>query len=210
VIAATNEDLRLAVENKTFREDLFYRLNVFPIQIPPLRDRTEDISILSEYFLQRHCRIHRRTITGFSEQAIDTLMEYAWPGNVRELENIIERAVILAADNQPIKQSHLAEIALKKPSVRHLLYNGQITMKAGVASQPSITDEKRMEASILPYQEEQTTITLEAVLSNKIRSAIKHHHGNLAAAARELGISRAQIAYRARKLGLENLCRRRS
>lgn len=211
VIAATNEDLRLAVKHKTFREDLFYRLNIFPIEIPPLRDRTEDVSVLSEYFLQRHCRIHNRNIPGFSARAVDTLMEYAWPGNVRELENVIERAVILAADNKPIERSHLAEIDLKKEFVRHLLRSGEITAKAEPSPRQSlVTNEKRSGSSVLPYQDKPAADTLEAVLSAKIRSAIEHHHGNLAAAARELDITRAQIAYRAKKLGLASLCRRRS
>jgi len=96
VIAATNRDLRALVGEGTFREDLFYRLSVIPISIPPLRERREDIPLLIEHFLRKHGRRTGKHIERMSEEAMRALTEYAWPGNVRELENVIERAVVLS------------------------------------------------------------------------------------------------------------------
>jgi DNA-binding NtrC family response regulator len=95
VIAATHRDLDVAVKNKSFREDLFYRLNVIPIKIPALRQRKSDIPFLIQHFLNHFNETKRRDIRGFSSDAMDLMMSYAWPGNVRELENLIERVVIL-------------------------------------------------------------------------------------------------------------------
>jgi DNA-binding NtrC family response regulator len=95
IVAASNKDLEKAVEDKKFREDLYYRLNVFPIRIPPLRERNEDIPLLVEYFINKYCLEIKTPVKSISKEALDTLMNYRWKGNVRELENAIERAVIL-------------------------------------------------------------------------------------------------------------------
>ncbi len=96
VIAATNRDLRRAIADGTFRQDLYYRLNVFPLELPPLRERAEDIPLLAHYFVQRSVTHVGRRISRIPEEVMDRLRGYAWPGNIRELENIIERAVILS------------------------------------------------------------------------------------------------------------------
>ncbi len=95
IIAATNADIKGALERKEFREDLYYRLNVFPIHIPPLRDRRDDVPVLLEYFLQRFSKDFNKAMKGFSRDALDLLMRYHWPGNVRELRNIVERICIM-------------------------------------------------------------------------------------------------------------------
>jgi DNA-binding NtrC family response regulator len=95
VIAATHQDLKLAVEQKRFREDLYYRLNVIPIHLPPLRERKSDIPLLAHHFLDHFNRTKKKKIKGFTKEAMDKLIQYDWPGNVRELENTIERVVIL-------------------------------------------------------------------------------------------------------------------
>ncbi len=100
VIAATNRNLEEAIQQGAFREDLFYRLNVIAIRIPPLRDRMEDVPLLLEHFLQQHTAELKRQMTGFSKEAMRFLMEYRWPGNVRELENAVERSVILSRGPQ--------------------------------------------------------------------------------------------------------------
>ena len=97
VIAATNRDLKAAVANGTFRQDLFYRLNVFPIEAPPLRERKDDILMLVEYFVQRYANRAGKNIRSIDKKALDLLQSYDWPGNVRELQNIIERSVILSS-----------------------------------------------------------------------------------------------------------------
>ncbi len=111
-IAATNVDLEKAIENGTFREDLYYRMNVVIIEIPPLRKRKEDICVLASYFLNKYAEVFNRNITGFSYGAIKILESYAYPGNVRELENIIERAVALA-DEGVIEPKDLPKKLLK-------------------------------------------------------------------------------------------------
>ena len=99
IIAATNKNLRKAIQEETFREDLFYRLGVVPITLPPLRERPEDISELANYFLKKYNQKRGKNLTGISPRAMKALSEYSWPGNVRELENAIERAVVLAKGN---------------------------------------------------------------------------------------------------------------
>jgi len=106
IIAATNQNLHQAVSEGSFREDLFYRLSVFPIHLPPLRDRKEDILLFAEYFLKKHCQKKGGNIEGFTEQAQKILQQHNWPGNVRELENTIERAAILC-DSSIIDIQHL-------------------------------------------------------------------------------------------------------
>jgi transcriptional regulator with PAS, ATPase and Fis domain len=95
VIAATNRDLPTAIEAGTFRNDLFYRLNVFPIEVPPLRERKEDIRLLVEYFIDRYASKFGKKIRSIDKQTLGILQSYSWPGNIRELQNVIERSVIL-------------------------------------------------------------------------------------------------------------------
>ena len=108
IIAATNHDLRQAIEEGTFRQDLYYRLNMIPIHLLPLRERREDIEILSEYFLRKHSVTHSQSVRFISQKARDLLMRYAWPGNVRELEYSILRAVLFA-EGEAILPKHLPE-----------------------------------------------------------------------------------------------------
>src|SRR6202044_2568372 len=95
VIAATNRDLEAAIAAGTFRSDLFYRLNVFPIEMPPLRKRREDIPLLVEYFIDRYARKAGKSFQSVNKKSLDLLQSYPWPGNIRELQNVIERSVIV-------------------------------------------------------------------------------------------------------------------
>jgi two-component system, NtrC family, response regulator HydG len=107
IIAATNKDLGEAVRDGSFREDLFFRLNVIPIALPPLRERKEDIPPLAAHLLQRLCDAHSRNVTGLSPEALRAFMNYRWPGNVRELENAIEYALHLTDEGKPIRPEQL-------------------------------------------------------------------------------------------------------
>lgn len=111
VIAATNKDLEAAVQAGQFREDLWYRLNVFPLTIPPLSERRDDIPLLVEHFLKSYAERHRRRLRGLTPRALDLFMRYDWPGNVRELEHAIERAVILARGSTSPRRNY------RRPSV---------------------------------------------------------------------------------------------
>jgi transcriptional regulator with PAS, ATPase and Fis domain len=110
VIAATNRDLTVAVADGTFRQDLFYRLNVFPVEMPPLRERREDIPMLAEYFIGRYARRAGKTFRRVSKRTLDCLQSYPWPGNVRELQNVIERSVIVSeTDEFTVDESWLSQ-----------------------------------------------------------------------------------------------------
>jgi len=102
ILATSNRDLLKNVETGSFRQDLFYRLNVFPVVVPPLRDRPEDILLLADHFLRRFARKHGIKVTGFAESARQAMMQYRWPGNVRELQNVVERAVILSENGRQV------------------------------------------------------------------------------------------------------------
>jgi transcriptional regulator with PAS, ATPase and Fis domain len=109
VIAATNRDLQAAIDAGTFRSDLYYRLNVFPIEMPPLRKRREDISLLVEYFIDRYASKAGKRIRGISRATLERLKCYSWPGNIRELQNVIERSVIVCeTENFTVDQSWLS------------------------------------------------------------------------------------------------------
>ncbi|GBE34270.1 transcriptional regulatory protein ZraR [bacterium BMS3Bbin06] len=125
VIAATNKNLQEAIEKNQFREDLYYRLNVINLEIPPLRERREDIVPLSEYFLNKYTRKFMKSVKGFDKNAVVKFFEYEWPGNVRELENIIERAVILS------ESERIGADDISIPDVQH----GSVDEKAGLSLQ---------------------------------------------------------------------------
>ena len=115
MIAATNRDLRQLVADGRFQEDLYYRLNVIPIAMPPLRDRREDIPLLVEHFIRRHAGRAGKRIDGITPEAMAVLVDAPWPGNVRELENTVERAVVLAP--QPVIQARdVASMGAPGPS----------------------------------------------------------------------------------------------
>ncbi len=111
IIAATNADLEATVQDGSFREDLFYRLNVITVNLPPLRDRPEDIPLLARAFLEKFCDENEKRLDGISSEAMELLMDYHWPGNVRELENVIERAVVLSTGD-------VVDVELLSPAVR--------------------------------------------------------------------------------------------
>ncbi len=117
LVAATNRDLEKAVEDKNFREDLYYRLNVFPVYMPPLRERRTDILLLAEFFLDKYSSENAKAIQRISTSAIDMLIQYHWPGNVRELQNCLERAVLIC-DGNSIKSNHLPPTLQTSDSVR--------------------------------------------------------------------------------------------
>ena len=115
IVSATNKNLTRAIKEGLFREDLFYRLNIFTIDLPPLRDRKEDLPLLIEAFVRREARRLGRNVQGPNERALDALMDYDWPGNVRELKNVVERTAVLAA-GEPIDIGHLPAMPSLSPS----------------------------------------------------------------------------------------------
>jgi two-component system, NtrC family, response regulator HydG len=114
LISATNKDIKKSIEAGQFHEDLYYRLNVVTIEVPPLRDRREDILVLADYFLKKYNEENQKKLTGFSAEANDFLLKYEWPGNIRELENAVERAVILARGSI-VETTDLSQQSLYQP-----------------------------------------------------------------------------------------------
>ena len=135
LLATSNRDLMQFVEKGHFRSDLYYRLNVFPVQVPALRERAEDIVILAEAFLRRCARKHGLKIPGFSDHAVTALTTYPWPGNVRELQNTIERAVILSETGRPISTA-----ALGLPMLGRSLVGAAIPVSASASSTPPMPE----------------------------------------------------------------------
>jgi DNA-binding NtrC family response regulator len=185
LIAATNVNLTEAVKAGRFRRDLWYRLNVYPIQIPPLRERMGDIEPLAENMLSRFSAMHNKRLSGFSDRAIQALNEYEWPGNVRELENIIERGVILAAQGSSIQ-------------VDDLFPNLQNTTQSGVDAQGLLAPVSAT-GNGLCDQIMASGLGLDELEAKVLAHAVERANGNLSAAARLLGLTRPQLAYRLKK-----------
>ena len=183
VVAATNIDLEAAVAAGRFRRDLFYRLNVYPIRIPALRERVDDIEPLAHHLLRRFTALHDKRVAGFSDRALDAMRQHPWPGNVRELENLIERGVILAAADRLIEVRELFPL-LPEATALTLSDRGDLQRPVASGGAAIYDNMKRLDLSL---------DELEQAL---IHESVQRHGGNLAAAARALGISRPQLSYR--------------
>jgi DNA-binding NtrC family response regulator len=167
VIAATNTELKEAVKAKTFREDLFYRIAVIPISIPPLREKKEDIPFLVEHFISKYCRINNKNIKTISRKTLSLLTDYNWPGNVRELENVIERAILISESDEIGVDCLPSEVQMPKT----VLINSQ----SGGSFEEKLTKAK------------------EEIELQFIKLALKKHNGNKSLAAKELGMSRGSL-----------------
>lgn len=168
VVAATNANLRAAIAQGTFREDLFFRLNVFPIHLPPLRERRDDLPLLMEHFLAHFTQLHGKPVSGFSAAAVQALLAHDYPGNVRELQNLVERGVIAAPAHGAIGPQHV--------------FPGGEQAHACVGAAP-------LRQAVRQQQLQQYHQVLHAC------------GGNLSAAARQLGMTRPQLAYRLKAHG---------
>jgi DNA-binding NtrC family response regulator len=180
IIAATNQNLEEAIREKRFREDLFFRLNVIPIEVPPLRQRLEDIPILAEHFLEKLCRDRGRGHAGFSLEALDLLCSYPWPGNVRELENLVERVIITSSGDAEISPSDLPRQFHEAPSV--------------TLSTP------RVPATGLSFRD-----VVDDFEADLIRQALEQTQWNKNRAARLLGLNRTTLLEKIKKKGLEHI-----
>ncbi|SDK80015.1 sigma-54-dependent Fis family transcriptional regulator [Pseudomonas indica] len=195
VVAATNIDLRQAVKAGEFREDLFYRLNVYPISLPPLRERRDDIPLLVNAFLLRYCQDYGRTPAGLTMRALKALLLYDFPGNVRELQNLIERGLIASDEGRPIDLVHLFHNEPLPPQLYSIGQGGTLT---STVEPPAASPE----TSLLDrLQELQITPDIDQLERRLLDEALSRAEGNVAAAARLVGLSRAQFAYRLKKHG---------
>lgn len=191
VVAATNVDLQAEVRAGRFREDLYYRLNVYPIHLPPLRERRDDIPLLMAHFLRREAQRHGRHPTGFTPRAVRAMLHYAFPGNIRELQNLVERGVISAEDGQAIDVAHM--FRREQLSDEALLAIGAHgTLQKSATPPPRLLD--LLGEALRPGGAGH--VALDAIERQLLQEATEAENGNLAAAARRLGLTRAQLAYR--------------
>ena len=179
VVAATHRELKKEVREERFREDLFYRLNVFPIHLPPLRDRKEDIPLLAGQFLEKYARAFRREVTSFEPDALRALTAHAWPGNVRELENAIERAVAVASG--PV----VREVDLP-PEVRAGPESGALPGEA---------------LARMPYRDA-VELARERMSRDYLTALLREFNGNVTQAATRAGLERESLHRLVRRYGI--------
>ncbi len=188
LIAATNVDLARAAKKGQFRNDLYYRLSIFPVIIPPLRERRPDIPLLVERFLNKYNARHGKRVSGLTTEALDALHSYDWPGNIRELENMMERGVIIVSND--------ALIGLKD------LFPRMSFGAPGEAEDATsaMAEHEQSGLDTVLHRALDETIALEDLEEQLILAAMERSKGNLSAAARQLGITRAKLSYRLQKI----------
>ena len=176
VVAATNKDLKDMVEHGTFREDLYYRINVINLVVPPLRDRKEDIPILIDHFLTRGCKEKGVPLKNFAKRAMEKIFDYPWPGNIRELENEIERVIVLSSDDPRMSADLLSQ---------RIRDYGEHSKIQGVRVAGKLKD------------------ALEELEKTMIKEGLRRTNWNKSRLAKELGISRAGLIMKVEKYGLD-------
>ena len=206
ILSATNRDLSVAVAEGRFREDLFYRLNVFPIEAPALRDRREDVPALTEVFIRRFNLEEGRRVAGASPETLELLTAFDWPGNVRQLENAVYRAIILA--DAPYLQPH------DFPAISGLALPPAAVPSASMSAAPSAPPTMAELAADLPKTAPVQILddrghlrTLEDIERDLIQLAIEIYAGHMSEVARRLGIGRSTLYRKVREQGLEDQVR---
>ena len=184
VVCATNADLRAMVEEKTFREDLFYRINLINLHLPPLRERREDIPLLVEHFLREACLANNFPVVTASHEAVAYLQTLPFPGNIRELKNLVERALLMH------------ESPLSAPPLGENLREGDMLTVADFQNKVLTSNE------VLPQRGSGEGASLSTLERNAIAACIQKHNGNLSLVAKELGISRGALYRKIEKHGL--------
>lgn len=187
ILSATNKDLLSLVQAGKFREDLYYRLNVFPIRVPPLRERMDDIPLLANYFLNKYMIQAGKDINGFSEDSLQYLLSNKYPGNVRELENIIQRAVILAGNEQTL-------------SLNHLQTEWEATLRSAMSGKPTIKIQDDLQSDLKISSLPELVVEFE---KKYISQALESNQGNISKTARDLGLSRAGLYKKLKRYKLE-------
>jgi DNA-binding NtrC family response regulator len=183
IISATHKDLKLEVKEKRFREDLFFRMNVIPIHLPPLRQRKEDILPLAEYFLKKFAALNGKKVEGFSKSALEYMLKNPWTGNVRELENAIERAVVLCENSL----LHSADLVLD--SADTIVESPEVAISVSSNLKASAPTEFY---GLAPSQNEEL-ITLDELTNRYLLFALNKNHGAKDKTARDLGIDRKTL-----------------
>jgi len=218
LISATNRDMIQLVKDGRFREDLYYRLNVFPIWVPPMRDRLEDVPELALHFLARFAAEEGRRVNGVSKEALELLTGYSWPGNVRQLENAMFRAVVLA-DSPQLTVAEFPQIAAHvegfraaiPPAPANVDRRPVVTGPAMLGAENTVPHTVEVGASAgvkgalgIPAITDQGEVrSLEAMEADMIRLALGRYRGHMTEVAKRLGIGRSTLYRKMREFGLE-------
>ncbi len=205
LISATNRDLLQFVKTGNFREDLFYRLHIFPITVPPLRDRLEDVSNLVRRFVTRFAAEERKRVRSVSADAIKMLTSYRWPGNVRQLENAVFRAVVLAESDE-IGVAEFPQIAAQVPGFENFSMP-QVTPPVQSTTSPLILDAPAISPSVVPdalvlVGDDGHVKLMQELEAEVIRFAIAHYRGRMTEVSRRLGIGRSTLYRKLKDLGI--------
>jgi nitrogen regulation protein NR(I) len=199
VIAATNKPLEQAVAEKQFREDLFYRLNVVRVQIPPLRERREDIRLLVNYFLRKFAQAQKQQPKSISQDALDALEKYHWPGNVRELENVMQRAIVVAKGDAILEADLPAEVTRGRPAAV-----STSSAAAPQAQAADLGDIPQIAKALFNWARQDPKRKIIASVERElIIAALAETHGNQVQASKLLGITRATLRKRVEKFGIK-------
>ena len=202
IVSATNRDLSLAVKEGRFREDLYYRLNVFPIEAPALRERKEDVPALVETFVRRFNVEEGKSVVGASPETLACLCAFDWPGNVRQLENAVYRAIVLS--DAPYLQPHdfpaISGVAPPAPAFEPATSSAAASFPAGVAM-PDLP----AAVPVRILDERGHLRTLEEIERDLIQLAIEIYAGHMSEVARRLGIGRSTLYRKVREQGLEDV-----
>ncbi|WP_048647467.1 sigma-54-dependent transcriptional regulator [Nitratireductor soli] len=209
LISATNHDLIDRVKNNKFREDLYYRLNVFPIMVPPLRDRKEDIPLLVQDFIARFSSGEQHRVTGISSAALELLVAHDWPGNIRQLENAVFRAVVLCEDGM-LGVEDFPQIRAQVRGIDPRTVDAIAVAEETPAHGPANAGNDSPPQNDLPkgflrgLDEDGNVRPLETVESELIRLAIDHYNGQMSEVARRLGIGRSTLYRKIKEMGLDS------
>jgi two-component system, NtrC family, response regulator HydG len=212
VVAATNENLPEAVKAGRFREDLFYRINVFPIHIPPLRERRDDLPLLLEYFVSKLSILHGRRVSGITPRALQAVLNHTWPGNIREFENVVERGIILADQGESLDLKHLFSVdtTLGKSSLMRLTDVGTLVKSDALRLDDEPSEYIRADTGAPMTVDEwahdavrRQVADLSTVEDALVSAAMTATGGNVAKAAAILGLTRGQLDYRVKRTGRE-------
>jgi len=197
LVAATNRNLESMVAKGEFREDLFYRLNVIPVFLPPLRERYEDVKLLLEHYLQKFMKEHRKTMN-FSKQALEILLDYPWPGNIRELQNTMERIVLICPNGTIVPEmlNHVLPFNYQKLYMEDTLSPTKVA-EVSHTEQTANTSEQPTKAPML------TKINIQDIEKESIIQALIDQRGIQTKAAAQLGMTARQIGYKMKKYGIE-------
>ena len=182
IVSATNRDLRTEVAERRFREDLYYRLSAFPIQLPPLRARREDVPLLAQSFVVAAAERHGKRVAGIEPAALDHLLRFDWPGNIRELRNEMERAVALAREGDIIAAAHLSD---------------RVRAESAQAVEPGAFASAATDGSGLPLLEARDRFE-----ARYIAEVLRQQNGNVSHAAKALGLSRVMLQRKMKDYGL--------